>query len=117
MVCPILWTGAASAGLAGAGRYLRGSGSANEFGAWVQVIEPEPRFWIAPADRQVASSAITSIVPPPVRLKPTFGPLRQPEPFELDWTLPYASIRPDPATWSALHAVVFSASIEKGTLR
>src|SRR5919198_2278472 len=116
MVCPILWTGAASAGLAGAARPLRGSGSANEFGARAQVIEPEPWSWIAPADRQVASSAKIWIVLPPLRLKPMFDPTLLSAPLESDWTLPYASTTPEPARWTALHAVVFSASIENGNV-
>ena len=45
-------------------------------------MKPLPWSWIPPTDRQVASSAITSMVLPPVRLNPTPS---QSAPLEFDW--------------------------------
>src|SRR6478672_2874778 len=95
---------AARAGLTGAARFRSGSGSGNEFSAWVQVMVPTPWSWISPALRQTASGAVTFRTPPPVRLSPMPVSARlQPEPLELDWTLPAEVTFPVPEIRMALH--------------
>src|SRR5919108_5000727 len=100
--------GAAKPGFAGAGRLRSGSGNANESSTTVHLMGgPDPLSWKSPTTRQVAVGAKTSIVAPPVLLKPTGAPGAQPEPLEFDWMFSYASIVPWPDTAMALHAVGF----------
>jgi hypothetical protein len=79
-------------------------------------MEPLPWSCMVPTTRHVASGATTLIVLPPVLLNPMSSPV-QPEPFELDWMLAYASTTPPPDTAMLLQAVGFSASIENGNVR
>src|SRR3954452_13692225 len=116
-VVPTQTGAAAIGGLVGAARFRSGSGSAKEFSTLSHVIGgPEPWSWICPTDRQVASSAMTSIVLPPVRLNP-YGGVPHPDPFELDWMFANAWINPEPETWIALHIVGLRAIIENGNVR